>query len=151
MLRSRFLALLTIVAGVLAAPMPMPTDCVSATIDDDTMTMSVSPLAVNPPSVPTASDSVNTMGDPFSSMQIIYTSGIPALPDENGSAASSDASLEYSVFFPADFDFVSGGKIPRMYGGRQKCAVEDTGPEYVDHTFGSQDTNRSTSFALVRG
>ena len=33
-----------------------------------------------------------------------------------------NASLEYSVFFPVDFDFVKGGKLPGLYGGHKGCS-----------------------------
>ncbi|GAA5893561.1 uncharacterized protein JCM6883_003559 [Sporobolomyces salmoneus] len=35
---------------------------------------------------------------------------------------ASNVSLEYSVFFPSDFDFVKGGKLPGMYGGHKGCS-----------------------------
>ncbi|GAA5978055.1 hypothetical protein JCM5350_007382 [Sporobolomyces pararoseus] len=35
---------------------------------------------------------------------------------------ATNVSLEYSVFFPADFDFVKGGKLPGMYGGHKGCS-----------------------------
>ncbi|KAG8924310.1 hypothetical protein FRC02_010523 [Tulasnella sp. 418] len=34
-------------------------------------------------------------------------------------------SLEYSVFFPEDFNFVEGGKLPGLYGGRPGCSGGD--------------------------
>lgn len=30
--------------------------------------------------------------------------------------------LTYSVFFPVDFDWVRGGKLPGLYGGREHCS-----------------------------
>ncbi|KAF9059862.1 hypothetical protein BDP27DRAFT_1385655 [Rhodocollybia butyracea] len=30
--------------------------------------------------------------------------------------------LSYSIFFPATFDFVKGGKLPGMYGGHEGCS-----------------------------
>ncbi|GAA5925480.1 uncharacterized protein JCM15063_005035 [Sporobolomyces koalae] len=35
---------------------------------------------------------------------------------------ATNVSLEYSVFFPADFDFVKGGKLPGLYGGHTGCS-----------------------------
>ncbi|CAL8073922.1 unnamed protein product [Orchesella dallaii] len=35
------------------------------------------------------------------------------------------ASFKYSVFFPAGFNFVKGGKLPGLYGGRKQCAGGD--------------------------
>lgn len=34
-------------------------------------------------------------------------------------------SLEYSVYFHPDFDFVKGGKLPGLYGGHQGCSGGD--------------------------
>ncbi|PWN43052.1 polysaccharide lyase family 14 protein, partial [Ceraceosorus guamensis] len=33
--------------------------------------------------------------------------------------------LSYSVFFPASFDWVKGGKLPGLYGGRESCSGGD--------------------------
>lgn len=30
--------------------------------------------------------------------------------------------LEYKVFFPKNFDFVKGGKLPGLYGGHEGCS-----------------------------
>ncbi|KZT11137.1 polysaccharide lyase family 14 protein [Laetiporus sulphureus 93-53] len=38
---------------------------------------------------------------------------------------AKNVSLEYSVFFPADFEFVLGGKLPGLYGGRMGCSGGD--------------------------
>ncbi|KII89406.1 polysaccharide lyase family 14 protein [Plicaturopsis crispa FD-325 SS-3] len=35
---------------------------------------------------------------------------------------SQNITLEYSVFFPADYDWVQGGKLPGMYGGHTGCS-----------------------------
>ncbi|KAJ8468833.1 hypothetical protein ONZ45_g17099 [Pleurotus djamor] len=37
-------------------------------------------------------------------------------------ASADKVALEYSVFFPADFDFVLGGKLPGIYGGHVTCS-----------------------------
>ncbi|KAK4701945.1 hypothetical protein P7C70_g4280, partial [Phenoliferia sp. Uapishka_3] len=37
-------------------------------------------------------------------------------------AEAKNVTLEYSVFFPTDFDFVKGGKLPGMYGGHTGCS-----------------------------
>lgn len=34
--------------------------------------------------------------------------------------------LAYSVFFPVSFDWVKGGKLPGLYGGRESCSGGDT-------------------------
>lgn len=35
------------------------------------------------------------------------------------------ASFKYSVYFPAGFNFVRGGKLPGLYGGKKQCAGGD--------------------------
>ncbi|GAA6060927.1 hypothetical protein JCM10212_003835 [Sporobolomyces blumeae] len=35
---------------------------------------------------------------------------------------ATNVTLEYSVFFPSDFDFVKGGKLPGLYGGHKGCS-----------------------------
>lgn len=38
---------------------------------------------------------------------------------------AQNVSLEYSIFFPADFDWVQGGKLPGIYGGHTGCSGGD--------------------------
>ncbi|OJT13028.1 hypothetical protein TRAPUB_10437 [Trametes pubescens] len=40
-------------------------------------------------------------------------------------SSAKNISMEYSVFFPADFDFVHGGKLPGVYGGHDGCSGGD--------------------------
>ena len=40
-------------------------------------------------------------------------------------SSAKNVSLEYSVFFPADFDFVQGGKLAGIYGGHDGCSGGD--------------------------
>ncbi|KAG2126839.1 hypothetical protein DEU56DRAFT_915952 [Suillus clintonianus] len=35
---------------------------------------------------------------------------------------AQSVTMEYSVFFPADFDWVKGGKLPGLYGGHTGCS-----------------------------
>ncbi|KAG0699026.1 hypothetical protein DFH29DRAFT_983691 [Suillus ampliporus] len=35
---------------------------------------------------------------------------------------ASNVTMEYSVFFPVDFDWVKGGKLPGLYGGHTGCS-----------------------------
>ncbi|GAA5975727.1 hypothetical protein JCM11641_005849 [Rhodosporidiobolus odoratus] len=35
---------------------------------------------------------------------------------------ATNVTFSYSVFFPADFDFVKGGKLPGLYGGHEGCS-----------------------------
>ncbi|KAK4699633.1 hypothetical protein P7C70_g6629, partial [Phenoliferia sp. Uapishka_3] len=41
-------------------------------------------------------------------------------------SAANNVSFSYSVFFPADFEFVKGGKLPGLYGGKKGCSGGDT-------------------------
>ena len=79
------------------------------------------------------------------SMRIVYSSAIadPDAPSQGGVGLSSqqigsgeanNASLEYSLYFPADFDFVKGGKLPGLYGGPKGCSGRNQGPECVSST-----------------
>jgi len=38
---------------------------------------------------------------------------------------ANTAVFKYGVFFPADFDFVRGGKLPGLYGGKTGCSGGD--------------------------
>ena len=40
-------------------------------------------------------------------------------------SSASNMTLEYSVFFPVGFDFVKGGKLPGLYGGKEGCSGGD--------------------------
>ena len=35
---------------------------------------------------------------------------------------AKNVTLEYKVFFPGDFDWVRGGKLPGLYGGHTRCS-----------------------------
>ncbi|KAF5353310.1 hypothetical protein D9756_007966 [Leucocoprinus leucothites] len=37
-------------------------------------------------------------------------------------SSATNVTLKYNVFFPADFDWVRGGKLPGLYGGRTGCS-----------------------------
>ncbi|KZV90604.1 polysaccharide lyase family 14 protein [Exidia glandulosa HHB12029] len=39
--------------------------------------------------------------------------------------AARNVTLEYSVYFPEDFDWVKGGKLPGLYGGHESCSGGD--------------------------
>ncbi|WWC62149.1 uncharacterized protein I303_104741 [Kwoniella dejecticola CBS 10117] len=66
-------------------------------------------------------------------LQILYPQGSinPGNKPQGGSefyatpldvTRATNASLEYSVYFPHDFDFVKGGKLPGLYGGHKGCS-----------------------------
>lgn len=41
----------------------------------------------------------------------------------------TNTTLQYSVYFPHDFDFVKGGKLPGLYGGHKGCSGGDAAEE----------------------
>ncbi|KAJ3145504.1 hypothetical protein HDU86_000890 [Geranomyces michiganensis] len=49
--------------------------------------------------------------------------GFYAQPADISSATT--VSLEYRIFFPKGFNFVKGGKLPGLYGGRESCSGGD--------------------------
>lgn len=44
-------------------------------------------------------------------------------------STATNASLQYSVYFPLDFDWVKGGKLPGLYGGHKGCSGGDAAIE----------------------
>ncbi|KAI0277152.1 hypothetical protein BC826DRAFT_1087760 [Russula brevipes] len=40
-------------------------------------------------------------------------------------SGANNVTFEYSVFFPSDFEWVKGGKLPGLYGGRTRCSGGD--------------------------
>ncbi|WVQ67295.1 uncharacterized protein L199_005490 [Kwoniella botswanensis] len=89
---------------------------------------------------PAAASSNNTDTNPEepwdlsrNAFQILYPSGSinPGNKPQGGAefyaapmdiTKATNASLEYSVYFPPDFDFVKGGKLPGLYGGHKGCS-----------------------------
>jgi hypothetical protein len=62
-------------------------------------------------------DSVNPSSTPLGGSQIYFS------PFDFSYATS--VTLNYSVFFPDDFNWVKGGKLPGLYGGHQTCSGGD--------------------------
>jgi len=67
------------------------------------------------------------------SLQILYPKGsnAPRNDPQGGTEfyahpldllTARNVTLQYSVYFPSDFDFVKGGKLPGMYGGHKGCS-----------------------------
>ena len=57
---------------------------------------------------------------------------------------ASDVTFEYKVFFPSDFDWVKGGKLPGLYGGHTGCsggnaALDCFSTRLMWHTGGAGD------------
>ncbi|KAI0373200.1 hypothetical protein BV20DRAFT_797237 [Pilatotrama ljubarskyi] len=84
---------------------------------------------IPPPPDPTASGSA-------AFLQLFYPANSvnPAQEPQGGAdfyatpldlSKARNVSLEYSVFFPADFDFVQAGKLPGVYGGHDGCSGGD--------------------------
>lgn len=108
----------------------IPTEA-SATTAATLAVASTVPNATNepPPTAPTWDNS-------SSALQLFYPAGSvnPTTEPQGGAdfyAAPIDIrntqniSLEYSVFFPADFDWVLAGKLPGIYGGHKTCSGGD--------------------------
>ncbi|KAA1477690.1 hypothetical protein DENSPDRAFT_787000 [Dentipellis sp. KUC8613] len=83
-----------------------------------------------------ASEEYYTLASSPTLLQLFYPSGSinPAGRPQGGSdfyASPIDVSnafsvtLQYDVFFPADFDWVLGGKLPGLYGGHDACSGGD--------------------------
>ncbi|KAI9059761.1 polysaccharide lyase family 14 protein [Trametes sanguinea] len=101
------------------------------------------PLPADPslptdPSAPTNSSTIDLPTDPTSPsfLQLFYPANSinPAQEPQGGAdfyaapldlRAARNVSLAYSVFFPADFDWVQAGKLPGVYGGHEGCSGGD--------------------------
>lgn len=117
--------------------MPQPASAFWTTCTDSTSALSFSaaltPLTAGklPPSTPapdgqwglTAFYPAHTFGYSSANDQgfSFYTEG-----QHNGVdvEAASEVLLSYSVYFPSDFDFVKGGKLPGLYGGTSLAAAK---------------------------
>ncbi|KIK59192.1 polysaccharide lyase family 14 protein [Collybiopsis luxurians FD-317 M1] len=55
-------------------------------------------------------------------LQSSSSSSIPPNGSTRRGTGAQNVSLEYQVFFPADFEWVWGGKLPGLYGGREGCS-----------------------------
>ncbi|KAG8806240.1 hypothetical protein FRC17_005111, partial [Serendipita sp. 399] len=77
-------------------------------IDLDEFEMTTTPAAVTPSVV--AKEATGSGG---------------TLPSLEMLRKANNVTLSYSVYFPPDFDFVKGGKLPGLYGGRQRCSGGD--------------------------
>ena len=62
-------------------------------------------------------DSVNPANSPVGGVNIYAT---PISLDN-----AQSVSLEYTVFFPSNFEWVKGGKLPGLYGGHTTCSGGD--------------------------
>ncbi|KAI0333173.1 hypothetical protein GY45DRAFT_1297916 [Cubamyces sp. BRFM 1775] len=97
---------------------------------------------IPPPPVPTPDAAGNIDGNSTgastgaSFLQLFYPANSinPAQEPQGGAdfyatpldlSGAKNVSLEYSVFFPADFDFVQAGKLPGIYGGHDGCSGGD--------------------------
>ncbi|WVF71346.1 hypothetical protein IAT40_006149 [Kwoniella sp. CBS 6097] len=100
--------------------------------------LSGSPAPFNGTSSASESDGApSSTTDPWdpttNALQILYPSGSinPGNKPQGGSefyanpldlTKATNASMQYSVYFPHDFDFVKGGKLPGLYGGHKGCS-----------------------------
>ncbi|KAF7290466.1 hypothetical protein MKEN_01499100 [Mycena kentingensis (nom. inval.)] len=81
-------------------------------------------------------DAYTTWDNKSTAMQLLYPAGSanPRARPQGGAefyasplsvADSSSLSLAYSAFFPYGFDWVHGGKMPGLYGGKTGCSGGD--------------------------
>ena len=79
------------------------------------------------------SNASSAKSDPISMLQLEFPAGSvdPAREPKGGAefyatpldiSGAHNVTLEYSVFFPADFDWVLAGKLPGLYGGHTGCS-----------------------------
>ncbi|KAI0682381.1 hypothetical protein BC835DRAFT_1554429 [Cytidiella melzeri] len=84
------------------------------------------PTDPSPQSPPTTNGS-------FAALQLFYPAGSvnPESEPQGGAdfyaspidlSQAKNVTLQYSVFFPADFDWVLAGKLPGLYGGHSGCS-----------------------------
>lgn len=77
--------------------------------------------------------SANGWNDTANCMQILYPKGsnAPSNSPQGGTefyahpldiTLAQNVTLQYSVYFSGDFDFVKGGKLPGLYGGHKGCS-----------------------------
>lgn len=77
--------------------------------------------------------SVTGWNDSVNCMQILYPKGsnAPSNSPQGGTefyahpldlSIAQNVTLQYSVYFSGDFDFVKGGKLPGLYGGHKGCS-----------------------------
>lgn len=76
------------------------------------------------------------MGNLTASLRLFYPAGSinPESEPQGGAdfyatpldiSKANNVTLEYSVFFPTDFDWVLAGKLPGIYGGHRTCSGGD--------------------------
>lgn len=111
---------------------------------DNIQILSGGPAPNTIPSALDASDDLSTTTNPTAplwstdenTMQVKFPAGSvnPSNTPRGGAdfyaapldlSKASNVTLEYSVFFPHDFDFVKGGKLPGLYGGHEGCSGGD--------------------------
>lgn len=82
------------------------------------------------------SDDASPLTNASAMLQLFYPkdSVNPARRPQGGSefyakpldiSKANNVTLEYKVFFPSDFDWVKGGKLPGLYGGHTRCSGGD--------------------------
>jgi hypothetical protein len=99
--------------------------------------MSGSPSATTDGSTSNMQEAFSTFttnwNESVNSLQVLYPKGsIAPRNDPQGGTefyaqpldltAANNVSLQYTVYFPPDFDFVKGGKLPGLYGGHKGCS-----------------------------
>lgn len=77
--------------------------------------------------------SLSDVGEPIAAMQLLFPAGSidPAQKPQGGAqfyaspidiSSARNVTLQYSVMFPENFDWVLAGKLPGLYGGHSGCS-----------------------------
>ncbi|KAI8999113.1 hypothetical protein BD414DRAFT_527118 [Trametes punicea] len=132
---------------IVGTPLPPPQNASNGTTEYATEALSEAQIAIAsavsaglipPPPAPTPDATANgsAASEAQSFLQLFYPANSinPAQEPQGGAdfyatpldlSAARNVSLAYSVFFPADFDFVEAGKLPGIYGGHEGCSGGD--------------------------
>ncbi|ORZ06014.1 hypothetical protein BCR42DRAFT_427503 [Absidia repens] len=57
--------------------------------------------------------------------------------------------LSYQLFFPKNFDFVKGGKLPGLYGGHEKCSSGSTSSTCFSTRFMWRENGKGEIYAYL--
>jgi hypothetical protein len=111
----------------------IPAEASATTVASLAIASSVSDSTVDAAAAPPAPP---TWDNASSVIQLYYPAGSvnPTTEPQGGAdfyaspldlSSAQNVSMSYSVFFPADFDWVLAGKLPGIYGGHETCSGGD--------------------------
>ncbi|KAI8338018.1 hypothetical protein BC941DRAFT_424365 [Chlamydoabsidia padenii] len=61
----------------------------------------------------------------------------------------SSLELSYKVFFPKNFDFVKGGKLPGLFGGHKECSDGSNSPTCFSTRFMWRENGKGEVYAYI--